>query len=417
MKETSRGTFRSLRIHNYRLYFMGQLVSFAGTWMQDLAQNILITYRLHQGGTVLGLFTAARFVPMLLLGAWVGAFIDRVDKRKVLMWTNAAMATTSGILAVLTLTHVVRLWMVFVIALFSGTANAFDNPTRQSFGTELVGPDDLPNAIALNSTMFNSARLIGPWLATQLLPSIGPGGCFAVNAASFLAIILSLVLMRKGEMRTRAPVRRAKGQIRAGFAHVRESKVLTGTMIIVTIIGTLALNFTVVMPLMAKEVFKVGEGGVAGFFTASAIGTLVGSILAARRKRVTARLVVVAAGLYGLAMGATAMAPTVRTEQLALVVMGLCSMTFMLSANATLQLHSRVEMRGRVMALYSVAFLGSTPIGGPIVGWVCQRFGARWGFGIGAIACLVSAALGVLLLWGPIEVPDVQPALKSATTA
>jgi MFS family permease len=384
-------TFRSLRTRNYRLFWMGQLVSVTGSWMQTLAIGWLVLNHLHASGTALGLVVAVQFFPMLVGGPWAGVIADRFDKRRILLGTQTAMAVLAAILAIVTLTDVVTLWMVFTVVFFIGVATMFDNPTRQSFVTEMVGPDDLANAVGLNSTIFNAARVVGPALAGLLILAAGTGVCFALNAVSFVAVIGGLAAMRPAELYRGAPVVRARGQIRDGLRYARSVPELWLTLGMVALIGTFTMNFTIILPLVAKVTFR-GNAGTFGLLSAlMGGGALVGALAAARRERPTHRLLVTAAVALAAAMAGAAVAPTLRWEGALIFLSGAAAITFMSTANATLQLNSRAEMRGRVMALYMVLFVGSTPIGGPIVGWIGANLGPRWSLIVGAAASLVAA--------------------------
>jgi MFS family permease len=391
-------TFRSLHVRNYRLYFFGQMVSMTGTWMQTIAQGWLV-YRLTKSGTAIGGVYALQFLPFLIMGPWGGVIADRFDKRRTLVFTQSLMAVFAGVLAVLTITDVIQLWQVYLLAFLTGSANAFDNPTRQAFVSEMVGPEDLANAVGLNSAMFNVARIFGPAAAGLLIKFVGIGQCFGANAVSYLAVIGSLLAMRNSELFSVTRVARAKGQIRAGFAYVWRTPVLRSTILVVTVVGTLALNFSVVLPLVAAKTFH-GDAGTYGLITSfMGAGSLIGALATASRGRPTPKLLFGTCLAFGVLMTAAALAPTLRIELLLLAMMGCAAIAFMASANTTLQLTSSAEMRGRVMALYMLVVLGSTPIGAPIVGWISQHFGPRFGLGIGGVSTLLAAiAFGGSLL-------------------
>lgn len=384
--------FRSLRIRNYRLFFFGQLVSMTGTWMQSVAQAWLVL-RLTGSGVALGVVTALQFMPILLFGVWGGVIADRVDKRRALIATQSAMAAVAAALALVTALGVVELWMVYVAAVALGFANMVDSPTRQAFVTELVGAREVANAVGLNSAMFNAARVIGPGAAGALIVGVGIWPAFALNALSFVAVIGGLLAMRPSELFRAAPVARAKGQVREGLRYVWQSDTLRSTLFLVALVGTFALNFTITMPLMARYVFDSGAGTFGLMTSSMAMGSMVGALVVAARSRPTPRLLVGAATAFGLLMLAAAAAPTLAVELAVLPFFGAASITFMATANSTLQLHSSADMRGRVMALYVLVFLGSTPIGGPIVGWVAEQWGPRASVALGGIACLAGAAL------------------------
>jgi MFS family permease len=385
-------TFRSLHSRNYRLFFFGQLVSLCGTWMQTVAIGWLVLKSLHGSGTTLGLIVAVQFLPTLVGGSWAGVIADRRNKRHIIIVTQSAMAVIAALLAVLTLTGVVRIWMVFAITLALGVATMFDNPTRQSFVTEMVGPEDLANAVGLNSAMFNAARVVGPALAGGLILAVGTGICFAFNAVSFVAVIGGLLVMRPAELFTSPPVARAKGQIREGLRYALQVPELRSTLTMVALIGTFSMNFTVVLPLIAKNTFH-GDAGVYGLLSAAmGVGALAGSLVIARKSGSGPGLLIAAAGALGVSMCLAGAAPTLLFEYFLIGLAGMTTIAFMTTANITVQMTSRPDMRGRVMAFYMVLVLGSTPIGGPLVGWVAQEFGARWSLVLGGVAAGVAAA-------------------------
>jgi MFS family permease len=386
----ARQTFASLAVRNYRLYFFGMLVSASGTWMQSVAQGWLVL-KITGSGTAVGLVTAMQFVPMLIGGAWGGVIADRFDKRRTLIVSQLALALSATALAAVTLSGVVTLWMVFAAAFLTGCATMIDNPTRQAFVIELVGPDRVANAVALNSAMFNAARIVGPALGGLLILVGGTGTCFAYNAISYLAVVVGLMLMHTDELRRSAPIARAKGQVRAGFRYVLNTPALRRPLLLVAVIGTFSLNFTVLMPLLARFTFHAGPGTLGLLTSAMGLGSLVGALAAAARSKPSPTLLVAAGFALGVFMLGVAVAPTLLIAIPMLALAGAATITFLATANSLLQIASSMEMRGRVMALYALVFLGSTPIGGPIVGAAAQRFGPRAGFGIGAAAAFVGA--------------------------
>jgi MFS family permease len=393
------GTFSSLHNRNFRLFWSGQLVSLTGSWMQTTAMAWLVLNQLHSHGTVLGLLVAVQFTPTLVGGPWAGLVADRRDKRKILLFTQSSAAVLAGALAVLTLTGVVRLWMVFAIMLLVGVVTMFDSPARQSFITEMVGKGDVANAVGLNSAIFNAARIVGPAVAGGLILAGGTGVCFALNSVSFVAVIAGIVAMRPADLFRGEPAERARGQVRAGFRYAMSVPELKMTLAMVAIVGTFAMNFTVVLPLIAKVTFH-GNAGAYGLLTAAmGAGALVGALVAATRARPTVHLLTGAAIALGVCMLAAASAPTLAVEFAVIAVTGGAAILFMSTCNATLQLNSRSDMRGRVIALYMVLFLGSTPIGGPIVGWIGQYASPRWGMAVGGIASLLAGITAALFLW------------------
>ncbi|MDQ1355700.1 MAG: hypothetical protein QOF20_2466 [Acidimicrobiaceae bacterium] len=393
-----KGTFRSMRSRNYRLYFYGQLVSTSGTWMQTVALGWLVL-RITNSGFAVGVVTALQFLPMLLLGTYGGVIADRLEKRRTLIATQAGMAVSSAALAAITLAGSDPLWAIYLLTFVLGVFSAVDMPVRQAFVSEMVGQDDLPNAVALNSAMFSTSRVIGPAIGAILIKLVDVGPVFAVNAVSFAAVIAGLMMMQSDELYRTAPVARAKGQAREGLRYVWETPELRSTIGVMAVVGTLAFNFTVVLPVLAKFTFG-GDAGTYGWLSAlMGVGSMVGALGVASRLRPTAKLLVGSCMAFGIVMLASAVAPTLLSEDILIVLLGLTSITFMATANTTCQLTSVPEMRGRVMALYGLVFLGSTPIGGPIVGWISQSFGPRYGLAVGGVATVAAAgAMGSVLL-------------------
>jgi MFS family permease len=384
----------SLRQRNYRLFFFGQLVSVAGTWMQSVAQSFLVLDLTHSG-TQLGLTSAARFLPMFLFGPVGGVFADRMDKKRVLYLTQSLSGLLAAVFAVTVATHSIRLWIVYLLAIALGFVNVFDNPARQSFISEMVSAKDLPNAVTLNSVAMNMARVFGAALGGVIAAAIGLALCFACNALSFAAVLVSLAAMRTSELFPAERITRQKRQVRQGLRYVRSTPELLIPLVMIAVIGTLAWEFQVTLPLMASEVF---HGGAASYGVMASVmggGAVVGGLISAARSRPRARALCLAAVGWGIAILAAAVAPSMTLELAALVFVGYGSISFNSLAKTTLQLAAKPEMRGRVMALWALAWLGSTPIGGPIVGWVGQAIGARWALVIGGVASL---ACGVLAL-------------------
>jgi len=384
----------SLRERNYRLFFFGQLVSVAGTWMQTVAQSFVVLGLTHSG-TQLGLTTAARFLPMFLFGPVGGVFADRLDKQRVLYVTQSLSGLLAGVFAITVATDSIRLWVVYLLAVALGFVNVFDNPARQSFISEMVSPADLPNAITLNSVAMNMARVFGAALGGLIAAAIGLALCFACNALSFAAVLVSLAAMRKTELFPAARVPRRKRQVRQGLHYVRRTPELLIPLVMIAVIGTLAWEFQVTLPLMASKVFHGGAGAYGVMASVMGAGAVVGGLISAARPRPRARALCLAAIGWGIAILAAAAAPTLALELAAMVFVGYGSITFNSLAKTTLQLAAKPEMRGRVMALWALAWLGSTPIGGPIVGWAGQAAGPRWALVIGGLATL---ACGILAL-------------------
>jgi len=393
--QTARRTFRSLLVRNYRLFFFGQLVSLTGTWMQQVAQDWLVL-RLTDRALPVGITTALQFLPVLLFASWGGLTADRSDKRKLLAATQTAMGILALVLGVLTLTGSVRLWMVYLLAFLLGCATAFDMPARQAFVTEMVGPDQVSNAIGLNSAVFNSARVIGPAAAGVLIATVGIAPAFLLNAVSYLAVIAGLLAMDPAQLDRLAPTPRARGQVREGLRYVWATPALRSTILLVTVVGTLGLNARVVLPLVARFTFHGGPGVYGTLASVMAAGSVMGALAAATRARPTQRLLLGSAGVFGVLSLLAAVVPTLGWELVVLVPLGMTTITFLATANSTLQLASSTEMRGRVMALYGTVFLGSTPIGSVVVGWLAERYGARSGFVLGGVASLAAVAVALL---------------------
>jgi MFS family permease len=394
-------TFRSLRNPNYRRFATGMLVSNTGTWMQRVAQDWLVLQLTAGSGTALGITTALQFLPLLLFGMWGGVIADRYAKRRILLVSNTFMALVALTLGALVLTGQVQVWHVYVLAFALGVGSALDNPTRQSFVVEMVGRDDLPNAVGLNSASFHGARVVGPATAGFLIVALGgtTGWVFLLNAVSFLAVIVSLLRMRTGDLRPATPAPRRRGQVREGLRYVRGRPDLLVVVAVVFFTGTFGLNFQMTTALMATEVFGKGAGEYGLLGSVMAVGSLAGALLAARRARVRLRLVVGAAVAFGLIEIGAGLMPTYQTFALSLIPVGVASLTTMTAANATLQMSVPDEMRGRVMALYLAVFFGGTPFGAPLIGWLAEAYGPRWSLLIGgAVTALAAALAGLVLL-------------------
>jgi MFS family permease len=389
-------TFSSLHVRNYRLYFIGQVVSVSGSWMQRVAQSWLVLH-LTGSGVALGVASALQFLPILLFGAWAGLVADRMDKRQVLMVTQPLMGFLALILGVLTLTGLVQLWMVFLMALLLGAVTAVDNPARQSFVMELVGRRQVTNAVSLNSAVFTSARVVGPAIAGVLIAVVGTGWCFVVNAASFGAVLTALVAMNAEQLERAQRPLRARGQLMEGLRFVWSRPDLSTPLALLAVVGTLALNFTVILPVLARDTFHGDASTYGTLLSVLGAGSLVGALFTASRREPSVPLLVGALGLFGLFMLGAAAAPTLPLEIAALIPMGLAAVAFQTTTNSLIQLRSEPALRGRVMALYSVVFLGTTPIGAPVVGWVAQHFGPRAGLGLGGTAVLVAALVALWL--------------------
>jgi MFS family permease len=391
-------TFHSLRVRNYRLYATGGVVSNVGTWMQRVAQDWLVLQLSGHSGVALGITTGLQFLPMLLIGPYGGMLADRYSKRRLLMLTQASMGIVGAVLGLLDVTGVVQVWHVYLLALLLGVGAAVDAPTRQSFVIEMVGPDDLSNAVGLNSASFNLGRVIGPSLAGLLIVLIGTGPVFLLNAASFGAVIFALKQMRVAELTPAPRAKPGRGQVREGIRYVRSRPDLLLVMVIVFFVGTFGLNFQMTSALMNTEVFHRGAGAYGLLGSVMAVGSLSGALLAARRGRPRLRLVVGAAIAFGLVEITAGLMPSYLAFTAVLIPLGLCQMTLLNSANATMQLGVDPLMRGRVMALYMAVLMGGTPLGAPLVGALAEAFGARWSLIGGGLVSAGATAVASLLL-------------------
>ncbi len=397
VRRISHDTFAALAVPNYRLYYGGQAISLIGTWMQMTAQSWLV-YSLTGSSTLLGVVVALQTLPVLLLAPYGGVIADRVDKRKMMIALQGAMGVQALILGVLTVTGSVTVFEIGALAVLLGLNNAFENPSRQSFMLELVGPEHLRNAVTLNSVLVNVARTIGPAVAGILISTVGGGVCFLANAASFVAVVYSLGRMNTALLNPTPPAPRAKGQLREGLRYIGSTPGLAVPLLMMALVGCLTYEFQVSLPVMASRGLHGGASAY-GFMTAAmGVGAVGGGLVMASRGKTGLRILILAAFGYGITMLLATAAPTVAFELIALMLVGATSIFFMSSGNSTLQLGSAPEMRGRVMALWFVAFQGSTPIGGPIVGAVMAGLGARAGLGLGAVTCFIAALAGAIVL-------------------
>jgi len=394
-------TFRSLRVRNYRLYFTGQLISVSGTWMQSVALAWLVVRYLaphHQAGLDVGFTTALQFLPMLLFGAWGGLVADRVDKRRLLFATQSSAGVLALVLGILVLRGPgaagdASLGEVYLLALALGVVNLFDNPARQTFVIEMVGKEDLSNAVSLNSIVMNGARVVGPALSGILIATVGLGWCFLANAASYVAVIVALALMRRSELQPAQRVVRAKGQLREGVRYAWRTPNLRGPLLLVFVVGLLAYNFNVILPLFAKDTFHGGAGTFAMLTSLMAGGAVVGGLVVAHRGNPNIHRLTGIGMCFGVLIAAVALSPTLVIAGVLLVFMGALSLSFIATANSTIQLRVEPTMRGRVMALYAMGFLGTTPLGAPLVGWISQVASPRVALLVGAVATTTASAL------------------------
>jgi MFS family permease len=396
-----RGAFRSLRVRNYRIYASANLASLTGTWMQRIGQDWLVLQLSGDSGIALGLITALQFGPTLLLSMYGGVLADRLSKRRVLIVTQALMGLLALVLGVLVAVDGIALWHVFVLAGALGAVSAIDAPVRQSFVSEMVGPRLLPNAVSLNSAIFNGARLIGPAVAGLLIGAASgdTAPAFFVNAASFACTIAALAVMRPAELHPSPPVARGKGQLRAGLAYTWAHPDLMLAMGLAFVMGTFAFNYQVTIALMAREVYDLGAQAFGLLSTCFAVGSLTGALLSTRRStRPRQRFLVLSAAAFGLLTVACGLMPSYLTFALLLVPTGAAGLVFSVANNSFVQLGADPQMRGRVLALYFTAFMGGTPLGAPVIGWISEHLGAPWGLIMGGSVAVVAAAVATVWL-------------------
>ncbi len=394
---SARRTFSSLRNPNYRKYFYGQSTSLIGTWMQMTAQSWLV-FTLTHSATRIGFVVALQTLPVLLLGPYGGVIADRVDKRRLMIFLQSMMGLQAAALAVLSLMHVITYLDVCALAVVLGLNNSFENPSRQAFVLEMVGPDNLRNAVSLNSTSNNVARAVGPAVAGVLIAAVGEGWCFALNALSFIAVVGSLMAMDRSQLKPSPPTERAKGQLREGFRYVAKTPKLAIPLVMMALVGCLAYEFQVTLPVVAGKVFHGSSATYGILLAAMGFGAVVGGLRTAARGKIGSRAMVRASLAFGVCMTFAALSPLLAVELFAIALVGFASVSFLSMANSTLQLGTDPQMRGRVMALWAVAFMGSTPLGGPFIGWVTSSLGARAGLGVGAASCFAACAIGWLAL-------------------
>jgi MFS family permease len=409
-----RRSFSSLSVPNYRRYFAGQVVSVSGNWMQMVAEGWLVL-SLTSSGVAVGIATASQFVPLLFFGALGGLFADRYDKRKLLMCTQAAMAVPALFLLGVTAAGIVTPLMVYATAFTRGAVNALDNPARQSFVIEMVGADRVVNAVSLNSVIIHTSRIVGPALAGVVIAIWGVAPCFGINALSFVAMLVALAGMSSAQLRRPKLVTHERGAFREGLRYVARNRELSIPLLLMAIVGTLSFNFQVVLPLMARFSFGGDATTYAILLSAMAVGSVTGALVNGARGRTNTGLITLSAAAFGVFGLVAAAAPTLPVEILALVPLGMASVTFAASVNSHLQLSVDPLMRGRVMALYSVVFLGSTPIGAPIAGWLSETVGARAGLvlaGVAALAAAVIARVAFSRSAGRVEAPPQLPGPK-----
>ncbi|MGY1855021.1 MFS transporter [Modestobacter sp. SYSU DS0290] len=396
--------FAALQVRNFRLYASANLVSLTGTWMQRIGQDWLVLQLSGGSGVALGITTALQFAPTLLFSFYGGVLADRYDKRRVLTITQAVMGVLALGLGLLVVTDAIALWHVYLLAGALGVASSLDMPVRQSFVSEMVGPERLANAVSLNSTVFNGARLVGPAVAGSLIGISGgdTAPAFLVNAASFAVTITALLAMRGSELRRSAPVARSRGQLREALGYTRRHPDLILAMALAFVAGTFGFNTQITIALMAREEYGLGAAAFGFLSTCYAVGSLSGALLSTRRStRPLQRFLVVSSGAFGVLLVVAGLMPTETSFAVLLVPTGAAALVFSVASNSFVQLGVAPEMRGRILALYFTCFMGGTPVGAPVIGWVSEHLGARWGFIAGGLACVAAAVVaGVLLARG-----------------
>lgn len=393
------GVFRSLSIYNYRVWASGAIVSNVGTWMQRTAQDWLVLAELtHNNASAVGIVMALQFGPQILLLALTGYVADNFDRRKVLLVTQAVMGLLALGLGTLTLTGNAQLWQVYVFAFLLGCASAFDTPARQTFVAELVGDADLPNAVALNSTSFNAARLVGPAVAGMLISSVGTGWVFIINALSFAAVLYSLSMLRLNELHREGNKKRGRGGLIDGFIYVWNRPDLKVAMLMVFLIGTFGLNFPIYISTMSVAVFHNGAHQFGMLMSMMAIGSVSGALLAAKRSETKMSVLLASAAIFGAGCALAAVMPNYLLFGIVLIVIGAAAQTITTSTNSYVQISTEPTMRGRVIAILLAVSLGGTPLGAPLVGWIADRFGPRWSLGVGAAAGFGALLVGILFL-------------------
>ena len=397
IKKFGHKTFSSLKIRNYRLYFIGQSISMCGTWMQIVAQGWLVLELTHSGAQ-LGSVVALQFLPMLVAGPWGGLIADRFNKRKILLYTQSTLGLLAFGISVLVFSGAIQIWMVYAFALCLGIVRIFDDPARQTFVFELVGGDHVKNAVSLNATANNLARVVGPSIAGILIAGIGIAFCFFLNALSYIATITMLRRMNVNELHSVPPRDKKPGELAEGFRYVMSSPLIKKTLLMMAVIGTFAYEFQISLPILAQQTFHGDAASYAVLMSALGVGSVIGGLFSAGRHKIAPHHLIIFAVLFGASMIATSLMPTLTLATASMLVVGFFSINVTSLGNTMLQLESAPEMRGRVMSLWGVAMIGSTPIGGPVIGLIGEYMGGRWSVAAGGIAAVATAAVAALTL-------------------
>jgi MFS family permease len=394
----TRATFRSLHVPNFRKFFFGQLISQVGNWLTMIAETLLVLKLTNKSGLAVGVLAACQFAPVLVLGAWAGLVADRSDKRRLLIIVQVIAMAQSAALAALAFSGHPPVLAIDAVALIGGCTVAFDNPARRAFVVEMVGDEDVNNAVSLNSALMTSARVVGPALAGLLVVIAGYGWCFTLDALSYIAVIVAFAKMNTAELRVPPVAQRARAQVRAGLRYVRTVPDLWIPLVMMAVVGTLAFNFQVVLSLFVTKTFHGGVGTFTILFSVTAIGSLMGALFTARRRSIETHDVIVASAGFGIAMLVLALSPNLPIAFPIGMAVGWTSIAFMTASTAIVQVRADPAMRGRVLALQAIVFLGSTPIGGPLLGAICDAYGARAGLVVGGAAALGAAGFGSIAI-------------------
>jgi len=403
LRHAARDTFQSLHVRNFRLFFSGQLISQIGNWLTMVALTLLVL-KLTDNGVAIGFLAAAQFGPVLLIGPWAGLVADRSDKRKLLIIVQSIAMAQSFALAALAFSGSPPLWAIYSVALVGGFTVAFDNPARRAFVVEMVPKEDMNNAVSLNSAAMTSSRIFGPALAGLLVVTVGFGWAFLADGLSYIAVLIGLSMMRTSELHPSPVTARAKGQVRAGLRYARSVPDLWVPLVMMAVVGTFAYNFQTVFPLFVTRSLGGSDTTFTLLLSVVSVGALVGALATARRKTIDVRIVALTSLGFGASLAAMTFVPSAAVAFPIGIFVGLGSIAFLTASTAIVQIRSDPTMRGRVLALQAMVFLGSTPIGGPIVGWICENIGPRYGVAVGAVAALGAGG------WGMVRARRCEPA-------